>query len=101
MSNPQPLSPHPQPPTPHPDSAIRNPQSAIRTHLAVLLGFLALGVLATWPLALHFTTAVTGADLPDTRFDLADQDATLWAQWWVFDALFRQHSSPFVSNLLY
>ncbi len=55
-----------------------------RTHLLVLAGYLALAILFTWPLVLHFTTALPGQG--------ADSWQYLWNFWWFDQALF--HSQP-------
>ncbi|HMA35318.1 MAG TPA: hypothetical protein VKY74_12685 [Chloroflexia bacterium] len=70
-------------------------------HAAALLGYLLLGVLATWPLAAHALVAVPGFDSPITRGGMADQDQGLWAQWWVGAALLHGHTTPLSSDLLY
>ncbi len=70
-------------------------------HLAALGFFLLLGVLATWPLALHALTSVPGFDSPSTRAGMADQDQALWAHWWLRETLFNQHTDLLRTDLLY
>src|SRR5437667_2582749 len=65
----------------------------LRPHLFVLLGYLALALVVTYPAILHFTTAVPG-DL------VADRDQNLWNLWWLKEALGRG-TNPFHTDLLY
>jgi hypothetical protein len=60
-------------------------------HLAVLVGFLLLAILGTWPLATQFTTAVPGG---------GDAWQHLWNLWWMRQAL-TQPTDPFFTNALY
>src|SRR5436305_12322838 len=65
----------------------------IRTHLIALAGYLALALVATYPLILHFTTQVPG-DL------LADRDQNLWNLWWTGQAVTRL-ANPFHTYMLF
>ncbi len=90
---------HPEPATR--PAAAAPPRDPWPWHLALLAGYLALGILATWPLAAHALAAVPGFDSPLTRGGMADQDQNLWAQWWLRQALFVRHTNPLSTDLLY
>jgi hypothetical protein len=62
---------------------------AVREGL-VLGAYLGLALVLTWPLALHFGTAIGG--------DYGDHWQTLWGMWWVHKALIELHQSPFFST---
>lgn len=62
-------------------------------HGAVLLGYLLLTVLMTWPLLLQFTTAIPG--------DSFDGWQNYWNLWWVKTALVERVQNPYVTDLLY
>ncbi|HUS15862.1 MAG TPA: hypothetical protein VM536_12700, partial [Chloroflexia bacterium] len=63
-------------------------------HLLVLLGYLLLSFVVTYPLIFNFTTQALGEHPPD-------RIQNMWNLWWVKVALFDQHTSPFHTNLLY
>ena len=63
------------------------------THLPVLLAYLALTLVMTWPLALNFTTAIPG--------DGFDGWQNYWNLWWVKVALVERGQTPFTTDLLY
>src|SRR5689334_7458361 len=65
-----------------------------RTHLLALAGYLALGLVATYPLILHFTTEGLG----EHYFDRAQ---SIWNLWWVRTALLDRHINPFHTDLLF
>lgn len=52
------------------------------------LGFAAIMLLVTWPLPLHLTTHVLGPER-------ADNFEYIWKLWWVPEAIFKRHISPF------
>ena len=60
-----------------------------RRSLAVLAGYLLLGLVLTWPLVAHFTTHVPG--------DGIDDPSLAWNLWWVKHALVDQLQNPFIS----
>jgi hypothetical protein len=60
----------------------------IRRHLLSLLAFVGLAVIFTWPLALHTTTHVIGPFYGD-NFEY------IWKLWWVSEAIFERHVSPY------
>ena len=64
-----------------------------QVHLLVLFAYFILALIATYPVIVHFTTAVPG-DL------LADRDQNLWNFWWLKDSLGRG-ANPFHTDLLY
>ncbi len=73
---------------------ISNLQSlSLSPHLLVLLAYLALTLVMTWPLAIHFTTAIPG--------DGFDGWQNYWNLWWVKVALVERVQSPFTADLLY
>ena len=60
----------------------------LRKHLWVLLAFIALSLVLTWPLAAHFATHVPG--------DGIDDPSLAWNLWWVKHALVDQPQNPFL-----
>ncbi|MCC6455058.1 MAG: hypothetical protein IT328_08960 [Caldilineaceae bacterium] len=62
-------------------------------HGAVLLGYLLLTLLMTWPLAVEFTRAIPG--------DAFDGWQNYWNLWWVKVALIERVQNPYVTDLLY
>jgi len=72
-------------------SAFRLSQSAI--HWLVLLGYLLLTILMTWPLVTQLTTAIPG--------DSFDGWQNYWNLWWIKTALVDHQQTPFVTDLLY
>ncbi len=62
-------------------------------HLLVLLAYLLLTLVMTWPLAANFTTAIPG--------DGFDGWQNYWNLWWVKVALVERGQTPFVTDLLY
>lgn len=77
---------------------------ALPLHAAALLGYLALSIALTWPLALHFDQQLFGGIAGWTsRFRYSgDEEAWLhvWHIWWVNRAL-GAGQSPFWTGLLY
>src|SRR3984957_20278553 len=61
--------------------------------LLIFLGFLALAIVMTWPLAPRFFTDIGG--------DFGDHWQTLWGMWWVRKALVDLHQSPFFSSYVH
>lgn len=61
----------------------------MRRYIAILLAYLLLGLLLTWPMAAHLTTHVPG--------DGIDDPALAWNLWWVKHALVDQPQNPFIS----
>ncbi len=65
-----------------------------RTHLTVLAAYAALAAVLTLPLALHFSTHVTG--------DGIDDPALAWNLWWAKFALVDRHlSDPFLCRWMF
>lgn len=62
-------------------------------HGFVLLGYLLLTVLMTWPLVTQLTTAIPG--------DSFDGWQNYWNLWWMKTALVDRLQTPFVTDLLY
>ena len=62
-------------------------------HGIVLLGYLLLTSLMTWPLVTQLTSAIPG--------DSFDGWQNYWNLWWVKTALVDRQQSPFVTDLLY
>jgi len=63
------------------------------TDLWVLLGYLGLTLLFTYPLVRHFTTHVPG--------DGRDDPALVWNLWWVKHALVDLHVNPLTTDFLF
>ncbi|HYN88534.1 MAG TPA: hypothetical protein VER55_08380, partial [Ardenticatenaceae bacterium] len=61
--------------------------------ILALLGYLALSLLLTWPLARHLTTHAPGNG--------TDDPAILWNLWWVRFSLTVLHQNPFQSDFLF
>lgn len=74
------------------NNAVVRPLSP-RSHLAVLAAYLALALLLTYPLLLHFTTHVPG--------DGGDDPALAWNLWWVPHALIDLGTSPIYTDALF
>ncbi len=62
-------------------------------HVAVLLAYLALTLVMTWPLALHLASAIPG--------DSFDGWQNYWNLWWMRVALLERHTNPLFTDLLY
>jgi hypothetical protein len=62
-------------------------------HFATLGGYLLLGLVMTYPLALHLTTAIPG--------DGFDGWQNYWNLWWVKTALMDLQQSPYFTDYLY
>ena len=62
---------------------------AFSHHIWALLGYLALGLILTWPLVAHFATHVPG--------DGIDDPSLAWNLWWVKHALVDLPQNPFIS----
>jgi len=60
----------------------------LRKHLWVLLAYIALSLVLTWPLAAHFATHVPG--------DGIDDPSLAWNLWWVKHALVEHPQNPFL-----
>ena len=61
-------------------------------HLVVLLTFIALSVVLTYPLVRHLGTRILGAPAPGDNFEY------LYKVWWFKHALFDLHVSPFFNS---
>jgi hypothetical protein len=64
-----------------------------RRHLAVLLAYVGLSLLLTWPLILHFGSHVPG--------DGIDDPSLAWNLWWVKHSLVDQLQNPFACNWIF
>ena len=62
----------------------------MRRHIAILLAYLMLGLLLTWPMAAHLTTHVPG--------DGIDDPSLAWNLWWVKHSLVDQPQNPFACD---
>ncbi len=65
----------------------------LRRHLAVLLVYVGLSLLLTWPLILHFSSHVPG--------DGIDDPSLAWNLWWVKHSLVDQLQNPFACNWMF
>jgi len=63
-------------------------EHSLRKHLWVLLAYIALSLVLTWPLAAHFATHVPG--------DGIDDPALAWNLWWIRHALVEHPQNPFL-----
>lgn len=70
-------------------------RSILLSHLLVLLGYLALTCLFTYPLLREFTHRLVG------RGDLLDLWQSYWNLWWVKTALLNLKANPFHTPYLY
>jgi hypothetical protein len=66
------------------------------THLLVLIVYLALALVLTYPLVAHFDTHVPGSET--WAFD---EYSFVWSQWWVKHALFDANTSPLATRYVF
>jgi hypothetical protein len=64
-----------------------------RTHLLILLIYLLLALLLTWPTVSHMATHLPG--------DGGDDPAIAWNLWWVKQALLTLHTNPLFSDFMF
>jgi hypothetical protein len=64
-----------------------------RTHLLILLVYLLLALLLTWPTVSHMATQLPG--------DGGDDPAIAWNLWWVKQALLTLHTNPLFSDFMF
>ncbi len=62
---------------------------------AVVAGYGALAVLATWPLVLHFSSHAPGSEWWRTFGIFSETPVNLWNLWWFRHALLDLKQSPF------
>jgi hypothetical protein len=74
-------------------SAKAQPHDWIISHLALLVGYLLLALLLTWPTVTHLTTHLPG--------DGGDDPAIAWNLWWVKYALLNEGQNPFQTNFMF
>lgn len=72
------------------------PEEPWRVRLAVLLGYLALGLLSTWPLAAHM-----GSHVIQRGPALVDAGQGVWNMWWVRAALLSGQNPYLTSAIFY
>jgi hypothetical protein len=72
-----------------------------RECVAVVLGYTALSLLATWPLALHFSSHAVGSPWWGPRRISFDTPLSLWNLWWFRHALVDLHQSPFQCQYIF
>ncbi len=65
-------------------------------HLLVLIAYLALALVLTYPLIAHFDTHVPGSET--WAFD---EYSFVWSQWWVKHALFDANTSPLATRYVF
>src|SRR5512147_2946076 len=65
----------------------------LRRHLWVLLAYLILSLLLTWPLVVQFASHVPG--------DGIDDPALAWNLWWLKHALVDQPQNPFAASWVF
>lgn len=73
--------------------APESPRTVLRPLLPVVLGYVLLTLLLTWPLVTQFTTAVPGVP--------GDTNVFLWNAWWVDHALTRAGTNPFHTDYIF
>lgn len=81
-------------------SSSSNIHASFRIPLLVLLGYVLIAVLYTWPLALHLGDSVPGVVTTSLKTSTVDQDQVLWSLWWTDKSLTSLHN-PFVTDRLY
>jgi hypothetical protein len=81
------------PTTPSAAGSTTRRRSPWRIHLAVLLAYLVLAVVLTWPTVTHLATHLPG--------DGGDDPAIAWNLWWVKHALLTLHTSPLVTDYMF
>ncbi len=69
------------------------PRAVGRTHLVILLLYLLLAVLLTWPTVTHIATHLPG--------DGGDDPAIAWNLWWVKHALLTLQTNPLFSDYMF
>jgi hypothetical protein len=69
------------------------PRAVLRTHLGILLIYLLLTILLTWPTVTHIATHLPG--------DGGDDPAIAWNLWWVKHALLTLRTNPLFSNVMF
>jgi hypothetical protein len=73
----------------------------LRIHFLVVLGYLLVSIILTWPLVLHFHKGVINKDpVIFTDGGFADASQNTWNMWWVRYAL-EHRQNPFWSDKLY
>ncbi|MCA1554622.1 MAG: hypothetical protein LC737_09610, partial [Chloroflexi bacterium] len=73
--------------------AVRPPSSVVFKHALVLLAYLVLALVFTYPLPLHLATTIPG--------DGYDGFQNYWNLWWVRRAFLDLNTSPFFTRELY
>lgn len=73
----------------------KSASASFRAHLAVILAFASLAIAATYPLILHFTTAIAG------RASDHEEAAFAWNLWWTRHALLDLQQSPFFTDYIF
>jgi hypothetical protein len=63
------------------------------SHLVVLIAYLLLTAVMTWPLVINLTTAIPG--------DSFDGWQNYWNLWWIKTALVEQIHNPYITNVLF
>ncbi len=71
----------------------QNSQRQSRANVYVLFAYLALAIVLTYPLVLHFATHVAG--------DGRDDPALTWNLWWVPYAILHLNSSPIYTDFMF
>ncbi len=72
---------------------VKRPGTIWKKHLVILLVYLTLAILLTWP-----TAALLGTHLPG---DGGDDPAIAWNLWWVKYSLLNQPQNPLFSNFMF
>ena len=77
------------------------PQPWLITAILLTAGYLALALLATWPLALHLGSHVPGGDFWQGRRLYFESPVNLWNLWWFRYSLLSLGTSPFHCSLIF
>ncbi|MEW5701844.1 MAG: hypothetical protein AB1792_06405 [Candidatus Zixiibacteriota bacterium] len=70
-------------------------RTTVGLYAALVVAYVGIAILFTWPLILHFTTHTPEADAS------GDQFQTIWFFWWMKKALFALHQNPYWTTDIY
>ncbi len=80
-------------PTPSPEAGMGTRTASFEKHIAILLLYTFLAILATYPLVFNFTTHAPG--------DITDAPALTWNLWWIKFSTFDQFTNPLFTNYIF
>ncbi|MGI0100154.1 MAG: hypothetical protein ACREBH_00285 [Candidatus Micrarchaeaceae archaeon] len=70
-------------------------------YLPPLAAYLLITLIVFWPVALHMTTTVAAGRPGAPTVGSSDFYQNIWSMWWVDYAIFKLHSSPYFTNMLF